>query len=65
MAAMCAKIKAISGVLRESGGLDRHDGDALTFSPCAAVVDTSGRYSEVLKETGQVGRPPSCDCDSL
>jgi hypothetical protein len=44
MAVVCAKIKAIFGVLRESGGLDRHDGDALTFSPCAAVVDTSGRF---------------------
>jgi hypothetical protein len=45
MAVVCTKIKAISGVLRESGGLDGFDRDALTFSPCAAVVvDTSGRF---------------------
>jgi len=29
MAVVCAKIKAISVVLRESGGLDGHNSDAL------------------------------------
>ena len=52
MAVVYAKIKAISGVLRESGGLDGHDGDA--SHPCAAIANT--REVSQRFPMGQVGR---------